>query len=240
MVVAQPMMGNRMPMQRVSSSFFPNSATVLPYNNGPRMMPMPMPMPMLSQQPAYPPPPPPPRPSPSGPQPNLARMNSDDAMQLAMMLSEQEAQYGINMYDSLKPQDEPEIQTLIARGMTLEQAVYSIFERKFIRQVQGQGQAPSPPAPINDSGSSSQQPIPSMAMNMNNMGQQQQGQQQQGQQGPGPGMSMPGAQPAQQVLVQQRSFESEMTDDVSVNNLIALFPISFLINLHVGAEFLCG
>jgi hypothetical protein len=49
-----------------------------------------------------------------------------------MMLSEQESQYGVNMYDSLQPADEPEIQAMIAQGMTMEDAVMAIFDRKFV------------------------------------------------------------------------------------------------------------
>ena len=49
-----------------------------------------------------------------------------------MLLSEQEAQYGVNMYDSLKPEDEPEIQSMMATGKTMEEAVLAIFNRKVV------------------------------------------------------------------------------------------------------------
>jgi hypothetical protein len=67
-------------------------------------------------------------PMPKGPK----RLSSSEAIQLAMMLSEQESQYGVNMYDSLQPEDEPEIQAMIAQGMSMEDAVLAIFDRKFI------------------------------------------------------------------------------------------------------------
>ncbi len=59
-------------------------------------------------------------------------MSSAEAIQLAMLLSEQEAQYGVNMYDSLKPEDEPEIQSMMANGKTMEEAVLAIFNRKVV------------------------------------------------------------------------------------------------------------
>jgi hypothetical protein len=65
------------------------------------------------------------------------RLNSSEAIQLAMMLSEQESLYGANMYDSLQPEDDAEIQAMIAQGMSMEEAVLGVFERKYIHPPTG-------------------------------------------------------------------------------------------------------
>ena len=92
---------------RRGSSFFPSSTSVLPNNT--RMNPTPI----------------------SSYKDNtLRRMNSDEAMSLALMLSEQESRHGINMYDSLQSADEPEIMELMNRGMSMESAVLEVFNRK--------------------------------------------------------------------------------------------------------------
>lgn len=90
---------------RTGSSFFPNTASVLPSSSPLGAMP-------------------PPR--------SIPRMNSSEAVQMAMMLSEQEEKYGVNMFDSLRPSDEPEIERLVTIGYTLEQAVYALFEQKYM------------------------------------------------------------------------------------------------------------
>ena len=48
-----------------------------------------------------------------------------------MTLSKQEAEFGINMFDSLTPADEPEIEKLMEQGNTHHQATRIIFERRF-------------------------------------------------------------------------------------------------------------
>jgi hypothetical protein len=90
---------------RTGSSFFPNTASVLPSSSPLGTMP-------------------PPR--------SIPRMNSSEAVQMAMMLSEQEEKYGVNMFDSLRPSDEPEIERLVTIGYTLEQAVYALFEQNYM------------------------------------------------------------------------------------------------------------
>ena len=47
-----------------------------------------------------------------------ARKTPDQqALEIGMLLSQQEAQFGINMYDSLTPADEPEIENLTNLGI---------------------------------------------------------------------------------------------------------------------------
>lgn len=103
------------PSQRTGSAFFPNSASVLPSSN--------------TKAGGVPPP------------RSIPRMNSSEAVQMAMMLSEQEEKHGVNMFDSLRPADEPEIERLVALGYTLEQAVYALFEQKFMTDSNAGGTA---------------------------------------------------------------------------------------------------
>lgn len=106
--------------RKPSSTFFPNSKTVIPGSHDVNK-----PSTTSSSTTAA---------STSTPQKqqNMTRLTSAEAMHLAMLLSEQEAQYGINMYDSLQASDEPEIQRYMAQGFSMEEAVYAIFDRKFV------------------------------------------------------------------------------------------------------------
>lgn len=52
-------------------------------------------------------------------------------MEKSMLLMQQEAEFGINMYDSLTPADEPEINALIAQGYSNDDAVKMIFDRRY-------------------------------------------------------------------------------------------------------------
>lgn len=63
----------------------------------------------------------------------LTRMNSRDSMEIALKLSEQDAQYGTNMHDSLTAADEPEIEKLTRNGFQEHEALLEIFNRKFVR-----------------------------------------------------------------------------------------------------------
>jgi len=54
-----------------------------------------------------------------------------EATHMAMLLSEQEERHGINMYDAIRPEDEPELQRLMAIGNTTEQAVLALFESRY-------------------------------------------------------------------------------------------------------------
>lgn len=64
-------------------------------------------------------------------------MNSDydtsehEALRIGLIISQQEAQFGINMYDALLPNDEPKIEELVKKGCTLDEAVMCIFEARF-------------------------------------------------------------------------------------------------------------
>lgn len=64
---------------------------------------------------------------------------------MALLLSQQESEHGINMYDSLRASDEQELQNLIASGYTNEQAVLFIFEKRYPpKNVQRAAPFPTP------------------------------------------------------------------------------------------------
>lgn len=57
--------------------------------------------------------------------------NADDqALEHGLLLSTQESQYGMNMYDAMTAADEPEIQHLVAQGYSVDDAILIIFERR--------------------------------------------------------------------------------------------------------------
>lgn len=58
-----------------------------------------------------------------------------EALKLALLVSEQEAEYGVNMYDSLQPEDEDIIADYMSQGYTLDEAVFEVFTNKVRRVV---------------------------------------------------------------------------------------------------------
>jgi hypothetical protein len=77
-------------------------------------------------------------------------LTDNEAAHLALLLSKQEADFGINMYDALRPSDEPEIQRLVDLGYTYEQAILHIYENRFAHLAPTPAPAPAPartPAP---------------------------------------------------------------------------------------------
>eukprot|EP01034_Spumella_vulgaris_P021844 gene21844-27915_t len=67
--------------------------------------------------------------------PQSRRAGGDDqAVEIAMIISEQEASYGINMYDSLTPADQPEIDAMVARGIDTDVAIRMVFDRRYRNQ----------------------------------------------------------------------------------------------------------
>lgn len=62
---------------------------------------------------------------------NLSNINADErALRIGLLVSEQEAQYGINMYDDIHAGDEPFLHRLIQSGYNEDEAVLIIFEIK--------------------------------------------------------------------------------------------------------------
>lgn len=59
------------------------------------------------------------------------RMSSTEALQIGMILSDQEKKHQTNMYESLKPEDQPTVQHHMNSGLTAEEAILRVFEGKF-------------------------------------------------------------------------------------------------------------
>ena len=59
------------------------------------------------------------------------RMKAHEALQIGLILSQQEQQFGTNMYQALKPEDEPEIERLNSMGFSTEEAILKIFQRRY-------------------------------------------------------------------------------------------------------------
>lgn len=54
-----------------------------------------------------------------------------EALQVGLLLSKQEAEHGTNMFDSLRPQDNQVIQSYMNQGFSKEEAILMIFEQKY-------------------------------------------------------------------------------------------------------------
>lgn len=61
---------------------------------------------------------------------NNVRDADEQALRIAMLVSEQEAEFGLNMYQVLEDKDEPEVQQLVNRGFTVDEAILWLFEKK--------------------------------------------------------------------------------------------------------------
>jgi hypothetical protein len=59
------------------------------------------------------------------------RMKAHEALQIGLILSQQEQQFGTNMYQSLTPDDEPEIEHLNSLGFSTEEAILKIFQKRY-------------------------------------------------------------------------------------------------------------
>eukprot|EP01034_Spumella_vulgaris_P001494 gene1494-1977_t len=60
------------------------------------------------------------------------RMSSSEALQIGLLLRQQEEQFGTNMYDSLLDSDESELERLtLSENLTTEEALLEIFIRKY-------------------------------------------------------------------------------------------------------------
>jgi len=98
---------------------------------------------------------------------NNCAVSEHEALKLGLIVSQQEADYGINMYDALMPSDEQQIEKLIRTGLTLDEAILKVFESRFgktkldtsaLSPTNGKGsytilkdQSPAPvPAPVTE------------------------------------------------------------------------------------------
>lgn len=60
------------------------------------------------------------------------RMSSTEALQIGLILADQERKYGLNMYQSVGPSDRPRIDAYVSRGFTVEEAILRLFEKKHV------------------------------------------------------------------------------------------------------------
>lgn len=77
----------------------------------------------------------------------------EEALEHAILLSKQEEEFGINMYDSLTPADEPMIAEYMDQGFTREEAILIVFEEKFGKvSIQSKDVTPSLPSTLKSGG----------------------------------------------------------------------------------------
>lgn len=72
------------------------------------------------------------------------RMKAHEALQIGLILSQQEQQFGTNMYQALRPEDEPEIEHLNSMGFSTEEAILKIFQRRFQPDLHEEDENPEP------------------------------------------------------------------------------------------------
>ena len=60
-----------------------------------------------------------------------SRSREEDDMDVAMLLSQQESEFGINMVDAITPADEPEIDRLMRQGYSRNEALRIIFNYRY-------------------------------------------------------------------------------------------------------------
>jgi hypothetical protein len=77
----------------------------------------------------------------------------EEALEHAILLSKQEEEYGVNMYDSLTPSDEPVIAEYVDQGFTREEAILIIYEEKYGKvSIQAKDITPSLPSTMKSGG----------------------------------------------------------------------------------------
>lgn len=81
---------------------------------------------------------------------STSSVNADDeALRIGILVSEQDAEFGTNMYQTISVQDEPEIMRLISMGYSTDDAVYVIFSRTY-RSRNPNAYVPVPNVSFND------------------------------------------------------------------------------------------
>ena len=107
--------------------------------------------------------------SPSKKQNTMLRLSLSDALQIGLLLSQQEEEHGVNMYDSLEVSDESTIRKLCQQGFSNDEAVLEIFNRKFGKTgphkvTLAPSRPPNPPAPVQPQVQQAQPPVPTAAL----------------------------------------------------------------------------
>ena len=107
---------NATPPQQSSHGRPPAAAALAPLAVPPPALPAPVPAPITAHTS-----------TPTSPY----KMKAHEALQIGLILSQQEHTYGTNMYQSLTPEDEPEIERLSRLGYSTEEAILHIFQTRF-------------------------------------------------------------------------------------------------------------
>lgn len=61
-----------------------------------------------------------------------SRLRSTDALQIGLLLSQQEATYNTNMYESLQTADASALHTLMNEGKSVDDAVMELFHQRYV------------------------------------------------------------------------------------------------------------
>jgi hypothetical protein len=77
-------------------------------------------------------------------QKKYTKITSTDALQVGLLLSQQEREFGTNMYESMKPADEAELIRLMATGRSSQQAALEIFQKKFVYRIRSEQEIANP------------------------------------------------------------------------------------------------
>lgn len=64
----------------------------------------------------------------STPRPEIP--NEESTLRIAMIISQQEAEFGVNMYDAMTPADQDEIDRYVSLGYSKDDAILMVFESK--------------------------------------------------------------------------------------------------------------
>lgn len=63
------------------------------------------------------------------------QITAADTMQIGLLLSQQEKEFGTNMYDCLTAEDEEELLEMMNAGMSSHEAALQLFQRKFSYKI---------------------------------------------------------------------------------------------------------
>lgn len=69
-------------------------------------------------------------------------LGDDETQRISALIAEQEAEFGVNMYDALLDSDEPLLQEYISYGMTVDEALLKLFEGKGFTSVKKRAHVP--------------------------------------------------------------------------------------------------
>ena len=91
---------------------------------------------------------------------SVQSLGENEAMKIVLLLSEQEAAYGTNMYDSLTERDGADIERQVGAGISTDEAILTIFRKKIANTAVSDKSRSSATASVSSSSSSSSAPSP--------------------------------------------------------------------------------